>query len=315
MPRPRKSLICLDETPYYHCVSRCVRRAFLCGEDKFSGRSYEHRRQWVENRLLKLASVFAIDVCAYAVMSNHTHTVLRVDKGHALAMSPEEVLSRWHTLHNGTLLTRQFMNKEQRPSLSEAQVKTVLSCVEMYRKRLYDISWFMRLLNEFIARKANKEDECTGRFWEGRFKSQALLDESALLACMAYVDLNPIRASNVNTPEKAMYTSVKRRIAKAKKNKQPQELLPFIGDSKDSKVKGLPFRLNDYLQLVDQTGRQLRSNTKGAIPRNCEPILSRTGLTQTDWSAVVSSIESNFSSKISLALVKRKTGLSHQLAC
>ncbi|ALM91359.1 MULTISPECIES: transposase [Alteromonas] len=315
MPRPRKSLICLDETPYYHCVSRCVRRAFLCGKDRFSGKSFEHRRQWVENRLLKLASVFAIDVCAYAVMSNHTHTVLRVDKTLALAMSPEEVLTRWHTLHNGTLLTRQFMNRDQRPNLSEAQIKSVLACVEVYRKRLYDISWFMRLLNEFIARKANKEDECTGRFWEGRFKSQALLDESALLACMAYVDLNPIRAGNAKTPEKAMYTSVKRRIAKAKTNKQPTELLPFIGDSQQNKLKGLPFRVDDYLQLVDQTGRQLRSNIKGAIPRNCEPILSRTGLSQTDWSAVVGSIESNFSSKISLGLVKRRTGVSHQLAC
>ena len=315
MPRPRKSLICLDETPYYHCVSRCVRRAFLCGKDRFSGKSFEHRRQWVENRLLKLASVFAIDVCAYAVMSNHTHTVLRVDKTLALAMSPEEVLTRWHTLHNGTLLTRQFMNRDQRPNLSEAQIKSVLACVEVYRKRLYDISWFMRLLNEFIARKANKEDECTGRFWEGRFKSQALLDESALLACMAYVDLNPIRAGNAKTPEKAMYTSVKRRIAKAKTNKQPTELLPFIGDSQQNKLEGLPFRVDDYLQLVDQTGRQLRSNIKGAIPRNCEPILSRTGLSQTDWSEVVSTIESNFSSKISLALVKRKTGGRQKLAC
>ncbi|WOI36519.1 transposase [Alteromonas sp. CI.11.F.A3] len=313
MPRPRKSLICLDETPYYHCVSRCVRRAFLCGKDRFSGKSYEHRRQWVENRLLKLASVFAIDVCAYAVMSNHTHTVLRIDKNLALAMSPEEVLSRWHTLHNGTLLTRQFMNRDQRPNLSEAQIKTVFSCVEIYRKRLYDISWFMRLLNEFIARKANKEDECTGRFWEGRFKSQALLDESALLACMAYVDLNPIRVGKAKTPEKAMYTSVSRRIAKAKVNKQPPELLPFIGDSQNSKLRGLPFRLEDYLNLVDQTGRQLRSNVKGAIPQNCEPILSRTGLTQTDWSEIVSTIESNFSSKISLSLVKRKTGKRYQL--
>ena len=125
---------------------------------------------------------------------------------------------------------------------------------------------------------------------------------------MAYVDLNPIRAGIAKTPEKALYTSVKRRIKKVKENIQPAELLPFVGDSRNSKLKGLPFRLEDYLHLVDQTGRQLRNNIKDAIPRNCEPILSRIGLTQTDWSDVVSSIESNFSSKISLALVKRKTG-------
>ena len=86
MARPRKSLICLEDTPYYHCVSRCVRRAFLCGKDPYSGKSYEHRRGWVEKRLLQLVKSFAIDVCAYAIMSNHTHMVLHVDKREALGV-------------------------------------------------------------------------------------------------------------------------------------------------------------------------------------------------------------------------------------
>ena len=90
MPKSRASQISLVDTPYYHCVSRCVRRAFLCGEDKVSGKSYEHRRQWVEDELLKLGQVFAIDICAYAVMSNHTHVVLCVDKDIALDWSIDE---------------------------------------------------------------------------------------------------------------------------------------------------------------------------------------------------------------------------------
>ncbi|MCW8889098.1 MAG: transposase, partial [Sedimenticola sp.] len=90
MPKPRKALISLDATPYYHCVSRCVRRAFLCGVDQLTGRSYEHRRSWIEERLLSLPRSFAIDIAAYAVMHNHTHVVLHVDSDRAASWSPRE---------------------------------------------------------------------------------------------------------------------------------------------------------------------------------------------------------------------------------
>jgi putative transposase len=307
MPQPRKTLICLDATSYYHCVSRCVRRAFLCGTDRYNGKSYEHRRHWVENRLLKLASVFSIDVCAYAVMSNHTHLVLYVDKQKALALSTDDVLRRWHMLHKGTELTRQYMDNKSRAKLSQIQLQSVLATVSVYRKRLYDISWFMRLLNEYIARLANKEDECTGRFWEGRFKSQALLDEASLLACMAYVDLNPIRAGKAKTPEKSAYTSIKRRVKAAKANAQPRNLLSFVGTTNSKEKKGLPFSLKHYLQLVDYTGRRLTQKAKGAIPTNCEPILSRVGMDEDYWFKMASGIETHFHSKISITIAQRKS--------
>ncbi|MAZ87807.1 MAG: transposase, partial [Cellvibrionaceae bacterium] len=96
MPKPRKTLISLDTTPYYHCVSRCVRRAFLCGRDESSGNCYEHRRQWVEDKLCELAGIFSLDIAAYAIMSNHYHVVLYIDQEQAESWSQHEVVHRWH---------------------------------------------------------------------------------------------------------------------------------------------------------------------------------------------------------------------------
>lgn len=113
MPKPRKSLISLQDTPYYHCVSRCVRRTFLCGVDESTGRSYEHRRAWIEDKMLALAKVFAIDICAYAVMSNHTHLVLHIDADKARSWSIREVLERWHRLHKGTQFTEKYLENKR----------------------------------------------------------------------------------------------------------------------------------------------------------------------------------------------------------
>ncbi|MGB2741984.1 MAG: transposase, partial [Cognaticolwellia sp.] len=278
MTTPRKQQISLADTPYYHCITRCVRRAFLCGEDNHSGQSFEHRRGWIEEKLHFLTQVFAIDVCAYAVMSNHYHVVLFVDQEEAKQWSMTEVLERWHRLYKGTLLTNQYLNGD---TLSEPLLDMVKVTAEIYRQRLIDISWFMRYINEGVARAANQEDDCKGRFWEARFKSQALLDEAAIVACMAYVDLNPIRANIAKTPETSKHTSVKLRCEQAKAsqqdniNKQPSTLMPFVGNPRENMSKGLSFDLKDYLQLIDVTGRSIREDKHGFIEQSQPEILKR----------------------------------------
>jgi REP element-mobilizing transposase RayT len=292
MPQPRKSQVSLVDTPYYHCVSRCVRRCFLCGVDKYSGQSYEHRRAWVEKRLLFLSTVFAIDICAYAVMSNHSHVVVCIDKAQALGWTNEEVLRRYHRLHKGTLLSQKHLRGE---ALSPGELITFDETLARYRQRLYDISWFMRNLNEYIARAANKEDACTGRFWEGRFKSQALLDESAVLACMAYVDLNPIRAKMATTPETSKHTSIKKRIEAVKKNQpQPTTLMAFIGNSRHDMPKGIAYSLQDYCELLDTTGRYIQEDKGGYIDSSNSPILQRLGLDSEQWMTLSTEFEKHF---------------------
>ena len=195
MTKARKHQISLDATSYYHVISRCVRRAFLCGHDDLTGKSFEHRRGWIETDLEKLSQVFFIDIAAYAILHNHYHLVLHVDQLSAQKADMRDIIERWHSRFGGSEASQKYLDYEP----LEPHEKDLLTVeVEKWRVRLYSISWLMRTLNETTARRANKEDDCTGRFWEGRFKSIALLDDQALLSCMAYVDLNPIRAGTVS---------------------------------------------------------------------------------------------------------------------
>jgi REP element-mobilizing transposase RayT len=246
-----------------------VRRAFLCGTDPVTGFDFTHRRGWIVKRLKFLASVFAIDLCAYAIMSNHYHVVLRVDMGEARDWSDREVAERWLQLFAGPHLVKRWLQGE---ALDPGQNLRVTELIATWRNRLHDLSWFMRCLNESVARMANREDRCTGRFWEGRFKSQALLDERALLACMAYVDLNPIRAAMARTPEHSEFTSIKERI----EDPAAPALRPFSGHADDT--YGIPCRFVDYRELVDWAGQAIHAHKKGLIPPDKPPILQRLGM-------------------------------------
>ena len=186
-----------------------MRKAFLCGFDRSTQQNYEHRRKWVLDRLAEIDDVFCIDVCAYAIMSNHYHLVLYINKPEVDALTDLEVIERWRKIYSGSDIIQRFLDGE---TLTKEHLVLIAETVEKWRNRLEDISWFMRCLNEYIARKANFEDNCTGHFWQGRFKSQALLDEQALLTCMTYVELNPIRANMATTPESSEFTSIKQRI-------------------------------------------------------------------------------------------------------
>jgi hypothetical protein len=190
--------------------------------------------------------------------------VVRIDADRARQWSDEEVAHRWMQIFPGSLLMQQYLMKSD---LTADEHEGVAELFVTWRERLCNLSWFMRCLNEPIARMANREDHCTGRFWEGRFKSQALLDERAVLACMAYVDLNPIRAAMAKTPEQSDYTSIQARI----ENPQNSGLRPFDETEEDC----IPFNLKDYLELVDWGGREIKSNKRGHIPSSAPPILMR----------------------------------------
>ena len=297
MTRPRKALISLSDTPYYHITSRCVRRAFLCGVDHYSGQSFEHRRQWVVDRIRLLSSLFAIDICAYAVMSNHYHLVLKLAPDQLDKLSDDQVMDRWCALFKGPLLIQRYREGD---TLSVAERATIGDIVNVWRRKLCSISWFMRCLNQPIARQANLEDECTGKFWESRFTSQALKTEEALLSCLAYVDLNPVRAGMATGPETSEYTSIQERTRPAfdldqaiRGQSEPGDLfdfkmpikplLRFEGDLRNELQGGILFSFQAYLELVDWTGRIIRNDKQGHISNDLPPILQRLHISPEQW--------------------------------
>ena len=257
MTQARSQLVPPGADGYYHCVQRCVRRAFLCGVDHYTGKSFEHRKAWVEQRLGLLAECFAVSIHAYAVMSNHLHLVLQLVPGAAAVWSDAEVAARW---------VRLFPPRQDSDEAVDAKCRRLIADTErlaIIRSRLSDLSWLMRCLAEPIARAANREDRCKGRFWEGRFKAQRLCDERALLAAMAYVDLNPVRAGIAQRLEDSAHTSVAARMAQAEQTREAlgAGLGPILGVLRPP----LAITTADYLQLLDWTGRQLAPGKRGRI--------------------------------------------------
>jgi REP element-mobilizing transposase RayT len=305
MTMPRRQIVDVAVTRYYHCISRCVRRAFLCGE------GVTHRKTWIEARLELLARHFAVSVCGFAILDNHLHVLCRLDPGIADGWSDEEVVSRWIAVYRPSCLN--IDNPATVQAWIDQQCQDTAR-VARYRERLQDLGWFMKALKEPLARLANKEDHCTGTFWEARYKSIAILDEQALLATCAYIDLNPFAAGIAKTPEDAPHTSIKQRVDHVRKNgyldtlhaaaaaksvvaaiieadlEQSHWLCPLqdrktagegsAGAAREGMLPG--FSLSSYLELVDWTARLCRTG-RARITREVAGIMTRLGTSPEYW--------------------------------
>jgi hypothetical protein len=318
MTLPRSHYVKDGEEGIFPCFNRCVRRAFLCGYDHVTGQDFSHRKQWFVNRLCFLESLFSIEVCGYAVMSNHFHLIVRTRPDKAARWSDREVAIRWLTL-----CPKRRGNNPQGKTSREEDIQAVVNCpslVAIYRQRLANLSWFMAELDEFISRAANKEDEVTGRFWESRFKCIKLLDESALCSCMVYVDLNPIRAALAALPEDSDYTSIQERIRAWKEEvlrsfspqgstdqSLPRERSSGRGPqaqrreswlcpiSSDADKRGLlAMTTAEYIDLVDRSGRLVIAGKRGSIDADLAPILQRMGVNADTWVDTVTRFGSIF---------------------
>jgi len=358
MGLPRSKYVRDGQEGVYHCFSRCVRRAFLCGLDALTGHDFSHRKAWLVDRLRYLAAIFAVDVCAFAVMINHYHTILRLRPDIVASWSDWEVATRWLKL-----FPPRRRSGSKPASATEEEIRALTQCparIAMLRKRLCSLSWFMGRLNEFIARTANKEDDVKGRFWESRFKCQALLDDAAIAACMVYVDLNPIRAGIASTPEESDFTSIQERIRAWQRETSAKGTVPDkaplgnpssfldgdVAKLEDSQAvasavfAGIPANPSDpiilssdwlcqiqsdsqrrgilqmteaqYIDLVDRSGRILKTKNQAAIDPNLAPILMRIGANPPAWPETIAHFGSKF--RLAVGLLPNLRNFAAQLS-
>jgi REP element-mobilizing transposase RayT len=293
-------------TRWYHCVSKCVRSACL-----MSDQVGDSRKQWIEDRLELLACNFAVAVGGFAVMDNHLHVLCRLDPDCARLWSAEEVIGRWINIYPPVELDVDDPKVVEMWIDHEAKDEKL---VESYRDRLSNLGWFMKALKEPLSRMCNRADGVKGTFWEARYKSIAILDEEALLATCAYIDLNPVAAGIAAEPETSRHTSLKQRVEHARDCGKLEALRAArYGSVASSKAAGdfeskhwlIPledrrqqsaakqnknvregmvggFSLGSYLLLVDYTSRLFR-NGKARINDGIKDVLQRLGTRIEFW--------------------------------
>ena len=322
--KSRGEIVDPGEVQVFHVLNRTVRRCWLFGEDPLTGINYDHRKEWIEERLRHFAGQFGIDLLSFAILSNHYHLMLRSRPDVVATWDDTEVARRW------LMICPHRTEMDGTPcEPSENELDTIRSCGQRLaeiRLRLSDISWWMRLLDQRIARRCNDEDEAKGRFFEDRFKAVPLIDEQAITACAVYIDLNLIRACIADTVELSDHTSGQLRAQswQAKSHQSASKVvetpehsptagaassadsfdaflspisLSAVSDQPGPQVSQTGKRCSDkgflqmdeagYLELLDWTARQTAAGKAGQTGSDRPPILERLGLPASVWFGMV----------------------------
>jgi REP element-mobilizing transposase RayT len=284
MPTLRRHVVNPDVAATYHTLSRCVRRAFLIRPGQ------SDRRQWVADQLAQVMSCFAFDLYSFAILGNHVHLVLANSPDRARQWSDREVARRWLTLYPSPWLRRKRGVPVDGPP-SEDEISELVddaAQLEKVRRRLHDLSWFMKCLKEPIARRANREDGVTGHFWEGRYHAFRVCDAGGVVVASAYVDLNEVRAGIAATPEESRFSSggiraeqAVRRSRRGQRQRRSRGRRSLLGRIPLAALPEIDER--GYLEFLDRSARMPRAGARSLDP-TLPPVLMRLGLDGTAWS-------------------------------
>lgn len=326
----REELFSPDEVAILHVMNRTVRQCFLLGVDPLNKVDYSYRKAWIQRHIEYFAKHFGLDLLTYAILSNHFHLVLRSRPDVVKTWDDTEVARRWWMI----------CPKRKEPDGSAAEptetdlnpIRNDPALLKKVRRRLSDVSWWMRLLCQRLGQRINKEDGKIGKVWN-RFKAVRLLDEAALLACSAYVDLNPIRAAVAETMEESEHTSIQKRLQAVQTQDDPMcsecpppradrhlapihlhslrdalQVYPSSSGNRCSDKGFLPITELEYVELLDWTARQVVKGKQGFTPETTPLVLDRIGVSLKSWQALVT----DFGRLFNLVAGKAHTVASHR---
>jgi hypothetical protein len=274
----------IQDAEFYHCLTRCVRNGWLWGVDTHAGRDCSHRKHWVLDQLRRQSRACAIDVCAYAVLPNHYELVLHVDRRRAWQWSAEEVLERWQHLYTNA----------PRDTLEIRACATPMQ-IEVLRGQLCDFGWYMRCINQQLARRVRLEDGVEGAFWERDTEAHVLEDSRQLLVAMAHVDLSALRAGIAATFEASQLTSLTDRLQSflGVTTREPnlstlgEPSLMAFADSRPRRPPCAPWRAEDYLELLHWTSRTFRTPRPDLTATSLPLLLLRMHLEPDTWNSAM----------------------------
>lgn len=287
MPTIKNKLVIPKIGGYYHLINRCIKHFNLCASDKKIKADYKHQRKCIERRILQMAHIFSVNVYAYAALRSQYHLVIYSDPQAPLNWTAQEIAERWLKLApmrmNGT------KGKLQREERLQALINNS-KLIEKYRYRLGCLSWMIKFLNQSFAQENHKEGKVNRLLAESHCSVQPLLDETAVLACMTYIDLSPTLSGIYKKPLDSQFTSIQNRCKYLREHDLLKPTLSIAGNVCN---RSLTLLLKDYSQLVEWTGKNITCLNDAKIPTYLNSLLSDLHLNKKNWLSQIKTIASN----------------------
>ena len=205
----------------YHIISKTALDGFIIGDVE---------KEYLFNLIKRLSAVFMTEIFGFCIMGNHFHLLVKMKNPGDY--SDDEIMG---------MVRRHYQDNKRQ--VTDGQIS-------FYREKLSNLSEYVKEIKQRFARYYNKQNNRSGYFWGDRFKSVIVEDGDTLINCLAYIDLNPVRANMVEKPEDYRWSSIGYHVQTGNKDGflSTDFGLNSYGDMTEAE------RLKDYREFVYEKG-------------------------------------------------------------